>query len=226
MSNTCSVQGCSKSASSQFGSMCAGHQQRKRRHGDARQDSIRFTEIKPYVTTVEKIVERDKSGKIQSGLEKVVDIIREHCEGISSDYAHGRPMNKYNVQAAKEVLTVFRDFSPIQCASVVAGMYLLQDEYPHRFASDQGFRFELVRRFRSISDANIGLYENSESGMVRRAYKEIPPRTIAQLGAILMDGFKTFVAYVRLHERKKAAQEQEVRTLFQEGFDCLSRLNN
>jgi len=201
--------------------MCARHQQRKRRHGDARQDSIRFTEIKPYVVQVQKLSERDRTGKILVGLEKVVGIIRDYAEGITSDYAHGRPDNKYRVQAAKEILTVFRDFSPVQCGSVVAAMYRFMDENPRSFASDKGFTFELVRRFRSLSDANIGLYENPDSGRVRRAYKEIPPRTIGQLGAILINGFKTFVAFVRIHERKQAERAQEARNLLQDGFDSL-----
>jgi hypothetical protein len=205
--------------------MCARHQQRKRRHGDARQESIRATEVKPYVEQVQKIVERDHTGKIQAGLEKVVGIIRDHAEGITSDYAHGRPMNKHRVQAAKEVLTVFRDFSPVQCGSVVAGIYLFQDECPHRFSSDKGFTFELVRRFRSISDANVGLYENPDSGRVRRAYKEITPRTIEQLGVLLVEGFKTFAAFVRIHERKKAERAQNARNLLEEGFAELTEID-
>jgi hypothetical protein len=106
---------------------------------------------------VEKIIERDKSGKILAGIEKVVGIIRDYADGTVSDFSHGRPANKHRVQAAKEVLKVFRDFSPVQCASVVAEMYIYMDENPRSFASDTGFTFELVRRFRSISDTNIVL---------------------------------------------------------------------
>jgi hypothetical protein len=145
------------------------------------------------------------------GLEKAVGIIRTYAEGITSDYVHGRPLMKHKVTAAQEVLTVFRDFSPLQCGSVVAGMYLLQEANSHHFASDKGFTFELVRRFRSLSDAN------SDSGRVCRAYKEIPPRTVGQLGAILVEGFKTFVAHVRLRERRTAEREREAKALLEEG---------
>lgn len=196
--------------------MCARHRQRKRRHGDPLQDSIKASDIKAQVERVEKLIERDRSGKITAGLEKVVEVIQEYAEGIASDYDHGRPMVKHTVQAAKEVLTVFRDFSPPQCASEVAGMYLYQDQNPNRFASDRGFTFELVRRFRAISDANIGLYENPNG--VRRAYKEIAPRTIEQLGGMLIAGFKRFVAHVRLVERRRAEREREARVLLEEGF--------
>ncbi len=182
-----------------------------------------FTDIKPYVERVEKLIERDTSGKITVGLEKVVGIIRDYAEGTVSDYEHGRPMSQHKVNAAKEVLTVFRDFTPVQCASVVAGMYIYMDENPHRFASDRGFTFELVRRSRSISDANIGQYEDGDSGRIRRAYREIPPRTIEQIGALLIDGFKTFVAHVRLYERKKAEREREAKELLQHGFANLEK---
>lgn len=215
----CSV--CNNVASGRFGSLCAQHSQRKRRHGDARQDSIRATEIKPYVERVHKIVERDTTGKIVAGLTKLVEILKDHCTGITSDYDHGRPMIGHKVQAAKEMLTVFRDFGPVQVGSVVAGMYLFMDEEPRRFASDRGFTFELVRRFRSMSDANIGFYGNEDSGKVKRAYKEIPPRTIGQLGYTLVEGFKTWVAFVRIHERKQAERVQEARNLLQQGFDSL-----
>lgn len=217
----CSVQGCTKPAGNQFGAMCEQHRQRQRRHGDARQESIRATEIKPCVERVEKIVERDKSGKISAGLDKLVEILTDYCEGIVSDFEHGRPMNQHKVQAAREILTVFREFSPLQCAGVVAGMHLYMHENPHRFSTDRGFTFELVRQFRSISDANVGFYDKSGSGKVKRAYKEIPPRTIGQLGYILVDGYKTFVALVRRHEIRQAERMQEARNLLQEGFDNL-----
>lgn len=218
----CSVPGCIRPASGRFGSMCEKHRQRQRRHGDANQDSIRASQVKPYVERVQKLVERDRSGKIAAGLEKLVGIVRDYCEGIVSDYDHGRPMNKHQVQAAREVLTVFRDFSPVQCASVVAGMHLFMDAEPRAISSDKGFRFELVRQFRGISDANIGMYENPDSGEVKRAYKEIPPRTVDQLGQMLLDGFKTFVAFVRMYERKQAEREQEARNLLEQGFSSLS----
>ena len=48
--------------------------------------------------------------------------------------------------------------------------------------------------------------------------REIPPRTIGQLGYNLIDGFKTFVAFVRLYERKQTERVQEARNLLQEGF--------
>ncbi|MFZ2448024.1 MAG: hypothetical protein WAW37_16830 [Syntrophobacteraceae bacterium] len=167
------------------------------------------------------MVERDRTGKILTALEKIVGIIRDYADGITSDYAHGRAMNKHKVHAATEVLTVFRDFSPVQCASVVAGMHLYMHENPYRFSSDRGFVFELVRRFRSISDANVGVYQNLDSGKVSRAYKEIPPNTVEQLGAILAEGFATFVAFVRLHEKREAERVAEVKTLLEDGFNSL-----
>lgn len=105
---------------------------------------------------------------------------------------------------------------------VIAGTYLYLDAEPHRFASDRGFVFSLVRRFRSISDANTGLYENESTGQVHRAYKEIPPRTIEQLGAMLIDGFKRFVAHVRLRERRRAEREREAKALLEEGFESIT----
>jgi hypothetical protein len=213
----CSVNGCPNSTG-RFGGMCARHRQRKRRHGHQLQTSIKASDIKTQVGRVEQLIERDRSGKITAGLEKVVEVIQEYAEGITSDYDHGRPMVKHSVQAAKEVLTVFREFSSAKCASVVAGMYLFLEAEPHRFVSDRGFTFELVRRFRSISDANIGLYEDNSSGRVRRAYKEISPRTIEQLGGMLIAGFNRFVGHVRLVERRRAEREREARVLLEEGF--------
>ncbi len=218
----CSV--CNNAASGQFGSLCAQHSQRKRRHGDPQQESIRAAEIKPCVVRVQKIIERDGSGKIVAGLDKLVEILKDYCGGIVSDSEHGRPVNQHGVQAAREMLTVFQDFSPAQCASVVAGMHLYWHEYPHRFSSDRGFTFEMVRMFRSMSDANIGFDESAASGKVKRAYKEIPPRTIGQLGYTLNDGFKSFVAFVRHHEQKKAEKEQDARNLLEVGFAGISEV--
>ena len=53
--------------------------------GMQKQETIRATEIKPYVERVQKIVERDRTGKIHAGLEKVVGIMRDHADGTVSD---------------------------------------------------------------------------------------------------------------------------------------------
>lgn len=210
----CKVPGCTKSCSTRFGAMCTRHQQRNRRHGDPCQDTIRYTEIKPYVQRVERLVQG--KDKILEGLTKVCGIIRDYAEGIVTQRKNGMAMNKYKAPAAKEILTVIRDFTPVQCGSVVAGMFIFEEENRYRFASRRGFTFELVRRFRSISDANIGIY--GACGNVRRAYKEIPPQTIQRIGDMLIEGFRGFVGGVLLYERRQAERERQAKALLNEGF--------
>lgn len=180
--------------------------------------------VAPGTAEAEKACERRTPGKRMwerqiGGLPAVLG--QRPCVGraedATADYHLARLMNKHKAQAAREFPTALRDLTPAQCASVVAGMYLYLDQNPHKFVSDQGFTFELVRRFRSISDANIGFYEDGSSGRVRRAYREIPPRTIEQLGVMLIEGFKRFVTHVSWLERGKMEREKEVRTALYEG---------
>lgn len=106
---------------------------------------------------------------------------------------------------------------------MVGGMFLLQERDPRRFASDEGFRFQLVRRFRSLSDANIGLH-NVHTGSVHRAYRELPPRTLEQLGQLLIEGYKTFTNFILRLERREVERAQEAKMLLHGGFDSIEEV--
>jgi len=58
---------------------------------------------------------------------------------------------------------------------------------PRRFASDAGFRFELVRRMRALAHVNAGLAYSHKTGKVRRVYREMSPKAVAILGQWLAD---------------------------------------
>lgn len=200
---------------------CEGHRQRKKRHGDPEQQTITKKELKPYAERVERIIERDRSGKIREGLEQITANIRNYAQGVVSDFSHGRPMSSFHLNACREILNVFQGADAVECASVVAGMWLLLDKRQSRFASARGFFFELARRFRALSKSGVVLYQNSG----HQVRKDLSPRTTQQLWIILNQGYKPFVECVRQFEQQEAGREEKAKMLLQEGFNAIAREN-
>lgn len=98
----CSIPGCTKPVRGRRSTMCEKHRQRRRRHGEPEQATISKAELKPYREEVEKTIERDRSGKILAGLEKLKGIMEGYARGVVSDYEHGRPMVRNRVDAARK----------------------------------------------------------------------------------------------------------------------------
>ncbi len=204
--------------------MCEKHRQRNRRHGDPQQKTISKQELAPYVERVEKLIERDASRKIKAGLQQLTDIIHDYADGVVCDFENGSPQNWYHLEACRELLKVLRDADAVQCGSVAAGMRLLYEHIPGRFASARGFFFQLTRRFRSLSESNIESYTSGTTGDRHRVQRELPPKATEQLWRLLSDGYKPFVNCVIEHERNQAKRKSDAQELLKEGFGTIAEV--
>ena len=64
-------------------------------------------------------------------------------------------------------------------------MYLmLEQEEPRRFRSDDGFRFQLARRVRALTDVNQGTWYDHWAQRVKRVYRDTAPKTTACIGEL------------------------------------------
>lgn len=222
MSRQCKVPGCTRVARSYYAVMCNQHRQRWRRHGEALQESITQQELKPYIRYVEKIITRNASGKIKGGLAQLKGILEAHARGVVADYDEGRrAMCIHNVKACREIIHVFTDTDAIKPAVVVASMFLLLHDQPRRFVSDRGFTFQLVRKYRGLTETSVGSYFNQRAGKLHKVYKDTTPKVTERLGDILIEGYKVWIAPVLKKYADEGKRMEQARTLLTEGFSSL-----
>lgn len=219
MKRTCKVPGCQSPVRSSRATMCERHRARWRRHGDPMQETISQKELRPYVKRVERLIQRNTTGKIESGLHQIKTLLEMSSQEVISDfYERGRAMNKQWVKANQEILKVLKDSDPIRIGVTLAAMYLLQKEDPHRFASDRGFVFELVRKYRSLTDRNIGSYYNGETGRVTRVYKDLPSKVVEYMGTKIIEYYKTWTALVITKCETESKSLEKANKMLKEGF--------
>lgn len=220
MNRTCKVPGCSKPTRSPQGTMCEAHRQRWRRHGDPKQEAIRKQDIAPLMKQVRDTIERDSSGQIEAGLKKLKSLLEAEASSTIAESRSGA-MSSYRLKTAHEIQRVLQNTDALTCASGIAAIYLLQERNSRRFASDRGFTFQLVRRFRALTDLNAGTYYNNKTGKVHRVYKDLPAQVTEFLGRTLIERYKTFVAFIIKRDRKKAEETKSATDLIAKGFNTI-----
>jgi hypothetical protein len=93
-------------------------------------------------------------------------------------------------------------------------MYVMLEMDPRRFASDQAFRTQLVRRVRGLTEVNAGVWWDHRAGRNKRAYKDLSPRTTAIMGELLVRAFGApGVMLARKEAEELAKGKQEVQEL-------------
>lgn len=219
MSKSCRVSGCNNPVRSGLSTMCESHRQRWRRHGDPLQETISQKDIRPNVRLVERLIKRDTSGKIEAGLRQINTLLELSAQEVVSEYYHqGRPMNKTWVKANYEILKVIKGSNAIQIGITIAAVFLLQRDDPRRFVSDRGMIFQLVRKFRSLSDLNIGSYYNHETGKVTKVYKDLSAKVIEYMGKRIIEYYKSWVAMVIVKYESENHSLDEANYLIKGGF--------
>jgi len=219
----CRVNGCNKPRRSYYATLCDKHQQRNRRHGDPIQPTIKKHELKPYIEFAERLIERDHSGKLKAGLSQLKGVLRSSSQCILHDfYVKGKAMNTYWVKASSEIVKVMKATTEDEIPVIVASMFLLLHCHPHRFVSDRGFTFELVRMVRSLTDLNVGTFYNHRTGRVARVYKDLPARVVELMGEDIIETYKSWVALVLQHYEKEKKAKEKAKQLIVEGFKEIS----
>ena len=222
MNRTCKVSGCSKPARSPQGTMCEAHRQRWRRHGDPKQQAVSKHDIEPFVKQVRATIEKDSSGRIEAGLNKLRGLLEAHARSVIAESKRGA-MSGYRLKAAHEMLRVLQNVDAVTCACVIAATYLLQEQNPRRFTSDRGFSFQLVRRFRALTDLNAGTYYNNKTGKVHRVYRDLPAQVTELISRTLIHAYQTFIALIVKRARKKAEESELAVELIKKGFGSLEK---
>jgi hypothetical protein len=169
------------------------------------------------------IINSDQSGKLAEGLSRLHDALGAHARQVVHDYLAGKPSQKWGRIAAQEAGRVVEATTPTGCATVVAALFLMQDDDPGRFVGDEGFRFQLVRMFRAQTDLAYGSYWDPRTGSSKTVYRDLPHRATASLGALIVDAYSRLAAHVVGWARAERARKDEADSAIDEAFSAMSR---
>jgi hypothetical protein len=214
MHPTCRAPGCQAPISSRFSIFCSRHQSRLRRQGDVAQEAITKADLKTYVGQVRNRIAKNPDNPAWASLDDRWRTVVGHAEGILAAARRGVAGASYQRTAAHEVVKLNGHVKPREIVEAALALFMLLQDQPRRFRSDQAFRTQLVRRTRGLSDVNAGTRFDAVSGRTRRAYRELTPRATAVLGQWLADAFGAAGLHLaKLEEGDREARQREAQQL-------------
>ena len=184
----CAVPGCNRPAT-RWGRLCSSHKTHLRRHGDTRQESVSKYHLKPYLVAVQARIDANPNSPLWGRIEDRWRALQDHAAGVVTAWRNGKPGSRHVRLACQEVVKIGQQVGAGEIVKTALAMYLMQDAAPRRFASDDGFLFQLVRRVRGLADMNFGSWYDPESGKTRRVYRDLPPKVTRVMGQLLAETF-------------------------------------
>jgi hypothetical protein len=104
---------------------------------------------------------------------------------------------------------------PAEAVETVLAMFLMLEQEPRRFRSDDAFRFQLARRVRGLTDVNQGTWFDHRAQRVKRVYRDAAPKTTAYIGELLAETLGAAAIHLaRLEQTRSAAKKQEAEALW------------
>jgi hypothetical protein len=109
----------------------------------------------------------------------------------------------------------------VEVVETAFALFLLQDQQPRRFRSDQAFRFQLVRRLRGLTALNAGSWFNHKTGRTHRAYCELTPRAVVTIAKWVTEALGGVALYLAKMEREEAEARQQRVNALRSGLEAL-----
>jgi hypothetical protein len=117
-----------------------------------------------------------------------------------------------------EMLRVLKAVDAVRSGLTVAALFLMRDQESYRFVSDQAFRFQLVRLWRSNTRLSFGSYYNEKTDKTVAVYKPLPPRVIEAIAGLLIEAYSRFGAHVIAADKNALVKRQALVKSLAEGF--------
>ena len=144
MRRPCQALGCTAMAASGFSHYCRNHRARLRRHGAVDQTGITATDPRPYVERVRQRIRRTQRAPCGDSLTPDGWPLLTTRVASSGKPPGDEPDPSTNGRRAREVLKLIAETEPRSVVEVALAMFLIWDQEPRRFRTDEGFRFQLV----------------------------------------------------------------------------------
>jgi hypothetical protein len=214
----CNAPGCSSPASTKFGRYCRPHVAQLRRHGAIGQTGITKADLKVYRHIVEARLEKNKDKPLLNQLEARWGALITYVESVREE-ARSKPMVRFRREASIETLRIDNNVKPTDVIETVLALYIMQDQEPRRFKSDQAFRTQMVRRVRGLTRLNADAWTDAKTGKRKLVYRDLSQRTVTIMGGWIAEALGSAgVMFARL-ERKDHEKKQEALLTFHQTLD-------
>ena len=197
-----------------FTTLCDAHRERDRRHGDPLQEGIKAPELAPYIRALRSRQKLRPDALAWTALERRWDGLVKACRDIATLYETGKPGNKWQVEAAQEIVKVSEQASAEEAWMVAVGMTMMREAEPRRFQSDRAFMVQLGRRTRQLALTNRAIYWCPKRGKFKGVYRDPAPRAAALLGHMLAEVFGVAGLFFHQEDKAEAAAKAAERDAF------------
>jgi hypothetical protein len=189
---------------------CNAHRLALRRHGHPLQTSIKVPEVEPYRAAVRRLWKANPDASLWEVIRARWGRSIDHAQALAAQRSRGVPYNRHDAKAADALLALDSnvEFQTLACTALA--LFLYAADRPHRFADDQGFRFQLVRKVRGLDDLSIGTTWNNQTRSMHRVYRDMAPAAVKALAAYLEVVFAEAGLLLREHPKAKPQPRLEV----------------
>ncbi|AOG07193.1 hypothetical protein [Bosea sp. RAC05] len=124
--------------------------------------------------------------------------------------------------AASAVVKLADHVKAREVVEAVLGMYLMQDQEPRRFRSDEAFRVQLVRRVMRLSEVSADAWPDPNTGRVRRTYRDFSPGAASIIAGWLAEALGPTGLHLAKLELRDAERSQQERAEFHKALADLT----
>lgn len=236
----CIVTGCTRKARGNIWAAnrtcryCSHHRMRARRWLDPTQPVIHTVRVRGVAREIEKVVRRDKTGKIEAVATQLYQNLRGYLEGVAQDreqyearvtqvggrHLAGRKVFPgWTARAAYELLRSINTTTPLAAACYAGALFLVRYQEPRLFVSEEGWLGAFARTFRKLcGPIAVGFYWNERRGRKEQHYHELPVRVTRQLAELLVVTYTPFASRVIALEQKKQKLPRVIREYLDDAF--------
>ncbi len=198
---------------------CRRHYECARRHGDPLQPTVRIQVLRPLVREIKKLIDRDKTGKLEAVATQLSLNLRDYAEDVITEIEAGRLVPYWTAAGACELLKALTQSTPVECACAAAALFLLRERDPRQFVSEWGWGHEFVRAWRKqCSVTAIGSFWDHRNQKHQRKYRELPFRVVRRMSQLLITTYAPFASRVINLDRKKLKMGAAIKAALDEGF--------
>jgi len=184
----CRIPGCNL-VTNGYSIYCGTHKRCNRRHGHPQQKSITLYTLRPYMGRVAARMEKNANNPAWTILDGRWQALVASATAASAEYRSGVAFTRNEREAWNNIEKVSNCADASQVINVILAIYLMRNDSPHRFKSDDAFDLQLVRRFRALAPQYAGEYYDLHTGKTKRVYRDIRPRTAVILAGLLKETF-------------------------------------
>lgn len=201
---TCKAGGCSTQTNG-FSSLCERHKRTKARHGHPHQTGVKKSDLKPYLKEIESYLNTASAANANDVMndiwERTVATAQAYIDGATG----GVPFNAHELQASKAIVSLSNEADSRTIGITLMAMGFWYEDEQRRWRHDEGFRFQTIRMLLRLNPREAA-YTWAMNGLTRTVYREVPPRTVRALWAVIEET-KLVLYGMEIAKRKARAIE-------------------